>query len=134
MQRTKKFLSVVLSVIMLLSVFTSSVSAAAPVLTGSQGSGIGYGFFAEDGTTEISSVKAGDKVTVKVYATSAYDNDIIQTLGFQLWYDNTVYTYLPETFTWGPEFVTLLDTTLSKAEKITSATGVAYTNVFNAMT
>ena len=125
----KKISAIILALVLCLSVMVVPVSAA-PTLSGSQTTGVAFEFLDENGDA-LTSVQAGQFVTVNIYALCANDNDRMAAACFQVWFNSNVYTYVEDSFTYvGP--ADYLDMTLSKAEVITS--GTPFTNVSGKMT
>lgn len=99
MQRTKKVISALLAVVMLVSVLSISVSAGAPAPSGSYKISIVYELCDADGNA-ITTVTPGQEVTLNVYGNSSTDNDELVGFVNSIYYDDEVYTYVPDSVQW----------------------------------
>lgn len=128
MQKTKKFLSVFLSVVLLLSTFVYSASAAATI-SGSSTIGVEFEYLDENGNA-VTSVQPEQVITVNIYANVNQANQALKAAKFQVWFNSAVYEYVDGSQKWvGP--ATYLDSG-SMTEVITSDT--VYNNVAGKMT
>lgn len=95
MRFSKKSISFVLAVVMLISVFSFAVSAGAPDLSTSETAkvGVSFEYLHEDGTP-VTSVKPGETITVNIYATSKTDNDALTKAAFCVFFDSSVYSWI----------------------------------------
>lgn len=95
MRFSKKSISFVLAVVMLISVFSFAVSAGAPDLSTSETAkvGVSFEYLHEDGTP-VTSVKPGETITVNIYATSKIDNDALTKAAFCVFFDSSVYSWI----------------------------------------
>ncbi len=95
MRFSKRSISFVLAVVMLISVFSFAVSAGAPDLSTSETAkvGVSFEYLHEDGTP-VTSVKPGETITVNIYATSKTDNDALTKAAFCVFFDSSVYSWI----------------------------------------
>lgn len=95
MRFSKRSISFVLAVVMLISVFSFAVSAGAPDLSTSETArvGVSFEYLHEDGTP-VTSVKPGEIITVNIYATSKTDNDALTKAAFCVFFDSSVYSWI----------------------------------------
>lgn len=99
MQRTKKIISALLAIVMLVSVFTTGASAATAV-SGSYKT-LAYYVVTDATGNEVTEVSAGQEVTVNVYLNAAAAKDDLSSAQLQIWYDDEVYSYVDDSLTWG---------------------------------
>lgn len=123
MQKLKKSLCALLSVVMLISVFSFGVNAGVEPLepTASQNLSMKLEVVHEDGT-EATTVTPGETVTVNVYVTAKDAAARIAGGMFLIFWDSNVYSYVEGSRTWG------LSSIDPKSLYSVSADQLAYTN------
>lgn len=123
MQKLKKSLCALLSVVMLISVFSFGVNAGVEPLepTASQNLSMKLEVVHEDGT-EATTVTPGETVTVNVYVTAKDAAARIAGGMFLIFWDSNVYSYVEGSRTWG------LSSIDPKSLYAVSADQLAYTN------
>ena len=90
MQKTKKIFSALLAIVMLVSVFTFTTSAGAPVPSGSAKVSIAYEVVNADGDV-ITTVAPGETVTVNVYSNAAAASDTLTEFKISVFFDSKVF-------------------------------------------
>lgn len=127
MQRTKKVISALLAVVMLISVFTCSVSAGAPTPSGSYKVIVSYEVVNADGNV-VTTVAPGETVTVNVYSNSSVASDALTGLANSIYFDEDIYSYVEGSLTW-LGLSSWVNASLSAATFMNSSTtDGAYTN------
>lgn len=99
MQRTKKVISALLAVVMVISLFAVNVTAGAPAPSGSYKITIAYEICDAEGNP-ITEVTPGETVTVKVYGNSSTASDNMTTFINSIYFDEDVYTYVDGSVQW----------------------------------
>ncbi len=133
MQNIRKTISLVLALVMLASVFTLTATAGAPELTGTYKTVIAFEVVDADGNL-VTEVNPGQVVTVNAYGNSSVESDQLTALVSSVYFDPSVYTFLPDTFDWAGLKV-WYDSSASAVQEFTTATTVAnYTNQVKAWT
>lgn len=99
MQRTKKIISALLAIVMLVSVFSVNALAGAPAPTDGAKTIIAYELCDESGNL-ITQVSPGQTVTLNVYFNASVANDQLVNFLNSVYFDGSVYEYIAGSVEW----------------------------------
>lgn len=99
MQRTKKIISALLAIVMLVSVFSVNALAGAPAPTDGAKTIIAYELCDESGNL-ITQVSPGQTVTLNVYFNASVANDQLVNFLNSVYFDGSVYEYIAGSVKW----------------------------------
>lgn len=99
MQRTRKVISALLAIVMLVSVFSINALAGAPAPADGSKVCIAYELCDESGNP-ITQVSPNQVVTLKVYFNASVANDALASFLNSVYYDGDIYEYVPDSVEW----------------------------------